>query len=62
MKSIQKLKQESTDIQFEIRRLLLDNYRYDHAIKEKLDVIGKVALLRQTLNTIQRELRERLAA
>jgi hypothetical protein len=62
MKSIEKLKQESTDIQVEIRKLLLDNYRFDHAIKEKLDVIEKVTSLRQNLATIQREMRERLCA
>lgn len=62
MKTIQKLKQESTAIQSEIRKLLLDNYRYDHEIREKLNVIEKVSSLRQNLATIQREIRERLAA
>jgi hypothetical protein len=62
MKTLQKLKKESIAIQSEIKQLLLDNYRYDHALKDKLDVIEKVTSLRQNLSTIQREIRERLAA
>jgi hypothetical protein len=62
MKSLQILKEESSDIQGEIKKLLLDNYRFDHAIKEKLDVISQITLLRKDLAIIQREMRERLSA
>jgi hypothetical protein len=62
MKTLQALKKESTDIQVEIRRLLLDNYRYDHEIKDQLNVIDKVTSLRQNLALVQREMRERLSA
>jgi hypothetical protein len=62
MKTLQVLKQESTDLQLEIRKLLLDNYRFDHGIKRQLDVIGTVHTLRQNLAAVQREIRERLSA
>ncbi|HVV55444.1 MAG TPA: hypothetical protein VHC47_08975 [Mucilaginibacter sp.] len=62
MKTLQVLKEESADIQSEIKKLLLDNYRFDHAIKEKLDVISKITSLRKDLAVIQREMRERLSA
>jgi len=62
MKSLKVLKKKSTEIQGEIKRLLLDNYRYDHAIKVQLDVIATVKSLRHDLASIQREIRERLSA
>ncbi|HVS90675.1 MAG TPA: hypothetical protein VHE59_01495 [Mucilaginibacter sp.] len=62
MKSLQVLREESADIQSEIKKLLLDNYRFDHAIQEKLDVISKIKGLRNDLAVIQREMRERLSA
>ena len=62
MKSIQALKEESADIQSEIKKLILENYSYDHAIREKLEVIGKITSLRNNLAVIQREMRERLSA
>jgi len=62
MKSLQALREESAGIQSEIKKLLLDNYRFDHAIQEKLEVIGKITSLRKDLATVQREMRERLSA
>jgi hypothetical protein len=62
MKTLQVLKQESTEIQTEIRKLLLDNYRFEHSIRRQLNVIETVQTLRQDLATVQREIRERLSA
>jgi hypothetical protein len=62
MKSLQILREESADIQSEIKKLLLENYSFDHAIQEKLEVIGKITTLRNDLAIIQREMRERLSA
>ncbi|MBS1502101.1 MAG: hypothetical protein JST32_08575 [Bacteroidetes bacterium] len=62
MKSLQLLREESAGIQSEIKKLLLDNYNFDHAIQEKLDVISKITVLRNDLAVIQREMRERLSA
>lgn len=62
MKSLQALKEESADIQFEIKKLILDNYSIDHAIQEKLEVIGRITSLRKDLAVVQREMRERLSA
>jgi hypothetical protein len=62
MKSLVILKKESVAIQTEIKTLLLDNYRYDHSLTNKLDIISNVATLRDELAIVQREIRERLSA
>ena len=62
MKSLTVLEEESTAIQGEIKTLLLDNYRYDQNLSNKLDIISSVTSLRDELAVVQREIRERLTA
>ena len=62
MKSTQTLTEESENIQAAIKSLLLDNYRFDHSLTRKLNVVETVTLLRERLTEIQRELRERVMA
>jgi hypothetical protein len=62
MKSTQTLTEESENIQAAIKSLLLDNYRFDHSLTRKLNVVETVTLLRERLAEIQRELRERVMA
>lgn len=59
MKSIDELYNECKSIQQDIRRLLLDNYRYDHGLKHQLNVVATVHELRDVLAVKQREIRER---
>ncbi len=59
MKSLAELQKESSEINLQIRRLLLNNYSYDDGIGKQLTVISTVTTLRAQLVTIQREIRER---
>jgi hypothetical protein len=59
MKSLDELYTECKNIQQDIKRLLLDNYRYDHGLKQQLNVVATVHELRDVLATKQREIRER---
>jgi hypothetical protein len=59
MKSIDELYNECKSIQQDIKRLLLDNFRYDHGIKKQLNVVATVQELRNDLAIKQREIRER---
>jgi hypothetical protein len=62
MKSIDELRNECRRIQFEIKQLLLDNYRYDHSLAKQLNVINTVQSMRDSLASTQREMRERLGS
>ena len=59
MKSIEELYEECRNIQQDIKRLLLDNYRFDHSLKQQLNVVATVHGLRDDLAIKQREIRER---
>jgi hypothetical protein len=59
MKSLVELNKEGSEIQLEIRRLLLNNYNIDDGIADKLTVIATITTLRTKLGIIQREIRER---
>jgi uncharacterized protein YnzC (UPF0291/DUF896 family) len=59
MKSIDELYNECKSIQQNIKRMLLDNFRYDHSIKQQLNVVAVVHELRNDLAIKQREIRER---
>jgi len=62
MKSLPELKEEAGSLQTEIKKILLDNYRFDEPLNKRLEVISTVRALRDELTSIQREIRERLAA
>jgi hypothetical protein len=59
MKSLAELNKEASEIQLEIRRLLLNNYNIDDGIADKLTVIATITTLRNKLGIIQREIRLR---
>ena len=59
MKSIDELYNECKSIQQDIKKLLLDNYRFDHCLKKQLNVVATVNELRNDLAIKQREIRER---
>jgi hypothetical protein len=59
MKSIDELFNECKSIQQDIKKLLLDNYRFDHSLKQQLNVVATVNELRDDLAIKQREIRER---
>ena len=62
MKSLTVLEKEAEAIQTEIKILLMDNYRHDQPLTNKLDIISNVRTLRDELAMVQREIRERLSA
>lgn len=59
MKSIDELYNECKSIQQSIKSLLLDNYRFDHSLKQQMNVVATVHQLRDELAMKQREIRER---
>lgn len=59
MKSIDELYNECKSIQQSIKSLLLDNYRFDHSLKQQMNVVATVHQLRDELAIKQREIRER---
>ncbi|MDB5152194.1 MAG: hypothetical protein JWR54_945 [Mucilaginibacter sp.] len=59
MKSIDELYNECKSIQQDIKRMLLDSFRYDHSLKQQLNVVATVHELRNDLAIKQREIRER---
>ena len=62
MRSIEELRNECNRIRSEIKQLLLDNYRYDHSLDTRLNVVNKVHNMRDVLAAKQREMRERLSS
>jgi hypothetical protein len=59
MKSLAELQKESSEINLQIRRLLLNNYSFDDGIGKQLTVISTVTTLRAQLVKVQKEIRER---
>ena len=59
MRSLAELNKEASEIQLQIRRLLLNNYDINDGIADKLTVINTISTLRTKLSVIQREIRER---
>ena len=59
MKSLDELYNECKSIQQSIKSLLLDNYRFDHSLKQQMNVVSTVHQLRDELAMKQREIRER---
>jgi hypothetical protein len=59
MKSLAELNKEASEIQLEMRKLLLNNYNIDDGIADKLTVITTITNMRTKLSSIQREIRIR---
>ncbi|MDB5136884.1 MAG: hypothetical protein JWP37_3487 [Mucilaginibacter sp.] len=59
MKSLAELNKEASEIQLEMRKLLLNNYNIDDGIADKLIVITTITNMRTKLSIIQREIRIR---
>ncbi|MGZ3810234.1 MAG: hypothetical protein ACXVB0_20285 [Mucilaginibacter sp.] len=59
MKSLAELNKEASEIQLQIRRLLLSNNSFTEGIEDKLTVIATITSLRTKLVAIQREIRIR---
>jgi hypothetical protein len=59
MRSLAELLNESSEIDLQIRRLLLNNYSLNDGISDKLTVIATITTLRDQHLKIQREIRER---
>jgi len=59
MRSLAELQKESSEINLQIRRLLLNNNSFDEGIADKLTVISTITALREKHVRIQREIRER---
>jgi len=59
MRSLAELNKEASEIQLQIRRLLLHNYDINDGIADKLTVISTITTLRDKLAVIQREIRLR---
>jgi hypothetical protein len=59
MRSLAELEKESSEINLQIRKLLLNKHSFDEGIEDKLTVIATITTLRNQLVKIQREIRER---
>jgi len=59
MKSLAELNKEVSEIQLQIRKLLLNNYSFDDGIADKLTVISTVSILHDRITIIQKEIRLR---
>ena len=59
MRSLAELEKQSSEINLQIRRLLLNNYSLDDELADKLTVIATVTTLRNQYINIRREIRER---
>jgi len=59
MKSLEELKKESGEINLQIRKLLLNNYRLDDGIAKQLTIVATITTLREQLVKVQREIRVR---
>lgn len=59
MRSLAELEKESSEINLQIRRLLLNNYSLDDGIEVKLTVIATITTLRDQQVKIRKEIRER---
>ena len=58
MKSLPKLKEQARQLQQEIEKLLIDNYRFDEDLSNRVKTIETVSSLEEQLANIHREIRE----
>ena len=58
MKRLPNLKKQAVRLREEIRKILLDNYRFDESLSNRLNQVAHVAKLREELSLIEREIRE----
>jgi hypothetical protein len=59
MKSLEDLNKEASELNLEIRKLLLNKNSFDEGIVDKIAVVTKISTLRERIVKIQREIRER---
>jgi len=59
MRSLAELEKESSEINLQIRKLLLNNNSFEEGITDKLTVIATITTLRAQHQKIQKEIRER---
>ena len=57
--SLEELNKQASEIQLQIRKLVLAPYKLDEGIADKLTAIATITNLRTRLAIIQREIRER---
>jgi hypothetical protein len=58
MKRLPSLKKKAIRLREDIRKILLDNYRFDESLSNRLNQVAHVAKLREELSLIEREVRE----
>lgn len=58
MKRLPNLKKKAAGLREDIRKILLDNYRFDESLSNRLNQVARVAKLREELSLIEREIRE----
>jgi hypothetical protein len=59
MRSLIELRNEASEIELKIRRLLLNNYSYDDGIFDQLTKIATITDLRKKFVALEREIRMR---
>jgi hypothetical protein len=59
MRSLVELRNEASEIELKIRRLLLNNYSYDDGIFDQLTKIATITDLRKKFVALEREIRMR---
>jgi len=59
MKSLEDLNKEASELNLEIRKLLLNKNSFEEGIADKIAVVTKISTLRERIVKIQREIRER---
>ncbi|MFB9843315.1 hypothetical protein [Mucilaginibacter ginsenosidivorans] len=58
MKRLPNLKKKAAGLREDIRKILLDNYRFDESLSNRLNQVAHVTRLREELSLIEREIRE----
>jgi len=58
MNRLPNLKKKSLKLHEDIRKILINNYRFDEPLIKRLDKLNSVAKLREELAVIEREIRE----
>lgn len=59
MRSLEELNKQASEIQLQIRKLVLAPHNLDEGIADKLTIIATITTLRTRLAILQREIRER---
>ena len=59
MRSLADLNKEESDLNLEIRKLLLNKNTFREGLSDKIAVVTKISTLRERIVKIQREIRER---